>query len=148
MKFSTLCLRIIGLSGTSATVTPVSASGVAASILEDENNKGSSRTAAAKKQGVECTLANTANVQKSAADVGVLSSCGVGELCVEDSTSKMGGRCELVVSFSNGAAALEPHRELEGCEKCSGSAACSGVADMSKIGCGSCTGDYACYYGE
>ena len=74
----------------------------------------------------------------------------------------------LSVLFSNGAAALEPHRELEGCEKCSGSAACSGVADMSKIGCGSCmgvwacnnlasdvtigagscTGDYACYYGK
>ena len=144
MKFSALCLRIIGLSGTSATVTPVSASGVAASILEDENNKGSSRTAAAKKQGVECTLANTANVQKSAADADVLSSCRVGEVCVEDSTSKIGGRCELVASASDEAAALEPLRDLQDCEKCSGMLACRGVFYKSKIGCGSCIGYSAC----
>eukprot|EP00956_Cyclotella_meneghiniana_P023393 scaffold45543_cov24-Cyclotella_meneghiniana.AAC.2 len=123
----------------------ISASGVAASILEHGNNKRSFRTAAAKKQGVECTLVNTASVQKSAADVDVLSSCRVGEVCVEDSTSKIGGHCELVASASDEAAALEPRRELEDCVKCSGYYACANVADLSKIGCGSCTGDGACY---
>eukprot|EP00956_Cyclotella_meneghiniana_P020719 scaffold36935_cov53-Cyclotella_meneghiniana.AAC.1 len=119
----------------------VSASGVAASILEHGNNKRSFRTAAAKKQGVECTLANTASVQKSAADVDVLSSCRVGEVCVEDSTSKIGGRCELVASASDEAAALEPLRELEDCVKCSGVGACRRVFYKSKIGCGSCIGN-------
>ena len=122
----------------------VSASGVAASILEHGNNKRSFRTAAAKKQGVECTLADSPNVQKPAADVDVLSSCRVGEVCVEDSTSKIGGRCELVASASDEAAALEPLRDLQDCEKCSGSGACRGVFYKSKIGCGSCIGYSAC----
>ena len=136
----TIATAFIAASTTSA--TSVSTSGVAASILEHENIKGSFRTASAKKQGVECTLANTADVHSPDADLGVLSSCNVGEVCVKDSTSKIGGRCELVVSANNEAAAAEPRREL--CEKCTGSFACQGV-DQSKIGCGSCKGDYACY---
>eukprot|EP00956_Cyclotella_meneghiniana_P020253 scaffold35458_cov37-Cyclotella_meneghiniana.AAC.2 len=115
-------------------------SGVAASIHTHENNKGSFLTAAAKKQGVECTLANTADVRSSAADLRVLSSCGVREVCVKDSTSKIGGRCELLL-----AAALEPRRELEDCEKCSSTTACGGGTDQSQMGCGSCLSDYVCY---
>ena len=126
---------------TTTSATSVSTSAVAASILEHENIKGSFRTASAKKQGVECTLANTADVHSPDADLGDLSSCNVGEVCVKDSTSKIGGRCELVVSANNEAAAAEPRREL--CEKCTGTSACKGV-DQSKIGCGSCQGYQAC----
>eukprot|EP00956_Cyclotella_meneghiniana_P019918 scaffold34602_cov40-Cyclotella_meneghiniana.AAC.4 len=135
----TIATAFIAASTTSA--TSVSTSGVAASILEHENNKGSFRTASAKKQGVECTLANTADVHSPDADLGVLSSCNVGEVCVKDSTSKIGGRCELVVSANNEAAAAEPRREL--CLKCYGSFACNGV-DRDNIGCGSCIGFYVC----
>ena len=125
----------------SVSAPSISISGVAASILEHENSKGSVRTAA-KKQGVECAYVNGITVRKSA-DVGVLS-CSAGQVCVEDSTSTMGGRCEILVSPDDEAAALEPQRERELCEKCTGLFACSGT-DQSKIGCGSCIGDYACF---
>ena len=84
---------------------------------------------------------NDVTVRKSV-DVGVLS-CGAGEVCVEDSTSTMGGRCEIHVSPDDEAAALEPQRERKLCEKCVGENACYGV-DQSKIGCGSCIGVSAC----
>ena len=69
---------------------------------------GSVRTAA-KKQGVECALVDSVTVRKSA-DVRVLS-CSAGEVCVKDSTSTMGGRCEFLVFADDEAAALEPQRE-------------------------------------
>ena len=119
----------------------ISPFGVAASILEHENSKGSVRTAA-KKQDVECAYVNGVTVWKSA-DVGVLS-CGDGKVCVEDSTSTMGGHCEILVSADDEAAALEPQRERELCEKCVGQQACHG-SDPSKIGCGSCIGGWSCY---
>ena len=77
----------------SASAPLISTSEVAASILEHENSKGSVRTAA-KIQGVECAYVNGVTVRKPV-DVGVLS-CGVGKVCVEDSTSTMGGRCETL----------------------------------------------------
>ena len=125
----------------STSAPSISASGVVASIIKEENNKGSVRTAAAEKQGVECALADSVTVQKSA-DVGVLS-CSVGEVCVKDSTSTMGGRCKDLVSPKDETAALEPQRERELCEKCEGWSACVNT-DQSKIGCGSCMGSMAC----
>ena len=124
----------------STSAPSISASGVVASIIKEENNKGSVRTAAAEKQGVECALADSVTVQKSA-DVGVLS-CSVGEVCVKDSTSTMGGRCKDLVSPKD-ETALEPQRERELCEKCDGWSACVN-SDQSKIGCGSCMGRMAC----
>ena len=120
----------------------ISPFGVAASILEHENSKGSVRTAA-KKQGVECAFVDSVTVRKSV-DVGVLS-CSAGKVCVEDSTSTMGGRCEILVSPDDEAAALEPQHERKLCEKCVGKWACDYVEDQSKIGCGSCIGIGACY---
>ena len=131
----------------STSPSSISTSRVAASILEHENSKGSVRTAA-KKQGVECAFVNGITVWKST-DVGLLS-CGMGEMCVEDSTSTMGGRCKVLVSTKDETADLEPHRERELCVKCVGDGggteedACTGVADQSKIGCGSCLGIAAC----
>ena len=127
----------------SASAPLISISEVAASILKHENSKGSVRTAA-KKQGVECAYVNGVTVRESA-DVGILS-CGVGEVCVEDSASKMGGRCEILVSADDEAAALEPQRDRELCEKCVGEKACASAKDQSKIGCGSCMGFAACYF--
>eukprot|EP00956_Cyclotella_meneghiniana_P018321 scaffold30456_cov66-Cyclotella_meneghiniana.AAC.4 len=103
----------------------------AASLPRQENNKGSSSTTAAKKQGIKCTFANNSIA------------CNIGEVCVKDPFSNIGGRCELLASASDDAAVLEPRR-IELCEKCVGSFACANVADKSKIGCGSCLGDYAC----
>ena len=125
----------------STSVPSISTSGVAASILEHENSKGSIQKAA-KKQNVECAFVDSVGVRKSGADVGLLS-CGAGKVCVEDSTSTMGGRCEVLVSADDAAAALEPQRERELCEKCVGSGACIGV-DQSTIGCGACMGFDAC----
>ena len=125
----------------SASAPSITTSGVAASILEHENSKRSVRTAP-KKQNVECAFVNSLSVQKST-DVGVLS-CGAGEVCAEDSTSTMGGRCEVLVSADDEAAALEPQRERELCEKCVGYYACYGI-NQSKIGCGSCIGEGACF---
>ena len=66
---------------------------------------------------------------------------------MEDSTSTMGGRCDVLVPDNDEAAALEPQRELhEECEKCVGDNACRGVIDQSGIGCGSCIGLYSCAY--
>ena len=128
----------------SASAPSISTPGVAASILkEHDNSKGSIHTAA-KKQGVECAFVDKMPDQNSA-DVGVLS-CGVGEVCVEDSTSTVGGRCKVLVSADDEAAALEPQRELHVCDeskRCQGNNACLGV-DRSRIGCGSCIGVYAC----
>ena len=131
----TIAIAYIAASASAPSISPF---GVAASILEHENSKGSVRTAA-KKKGVGCAFKGGIAIWKSA-DVGVLS-CGVGEVCVEDSTSTLGGRCEVLVN--DGAADLEPQRERELCEKCVGSSACQGV-DQSKIGCGSCMGTSAC----
>ena len=126
----------------SASATSISTSEVSASILEEHENSKGSVSAAAKKQDVECAFVDRIAVQKSA-DVGVLS-CGVGKVCVEDSTSTVGGRCKLLASADDEAAALEPQRERELCEKCLGNNACVGVDDLSRIGCGSCIGVYAC----
>ena len=128
----------------SASAPSITTSGVAASILEHENSKRSVRTSP-KKQNVECAFVNSLSVQKST-DVGVLS-CGAGEVCVEDSTSTMGGRCKILESADDeAAAALEPQRERELCEKCVGTYACYDVEDQSKIGCGSCMGIGVCAF--
>ena len=63
---------------------------------------------------------------------------------MEDSTSTMGGRCEILVPADDEDAALEPQLELEDCVKCTGGSSCVGVADRSKIGCGSCNGQFTC----
>ena len=140
MKLTTATIFIAASTSTAS----ISTSGVAASILEHGNSKGSVRTAA-KKQGVECAIVDSFAVQKSV-DVGVLS-CSAGELCVEDPTSTVGGRCKVLASTDDEAAALEPQRERELCTKCTGNSACFG-SDQSKIGCGSCLGDFACEHME
>ena len=83
----------------STSAPSISTFGVAASIIEHENSRGSVRTAA-KKQGVECAFVDKITIRKSA-DMGV-HSCGVGEVCVEDSTSTVGGRCKLILSTHHG----------------------------------------------
>ena len=117
----------------STSAPSISTSGVAASR---------SVSTAAKKQGVECAFEDRIAIWKSA-DVEELS-CGVGKVCVEDSTSTMGGRCKVLVSADDEATALEPQRERGLCEKCEGKFACYGV-DQSKISCGSCLGIMACF---
>eukprot|EP00956_Cyclotella_meneghiniana_P009697 scaffold13403_cov40-Cyclotella_meneghiniana.AAC.1 len=87
----------------------VSASGMAASILKHKNNQGSVRLSAPKNK--ECSLVDgfKVNVQKSL-QVGI-PICEIGELCEEDSTSPLGGRC---VTVSSKPVALTPQRQLVG----------------------------------
>eukprot|EP00956_Cyclotella_meneghiniana_P035031 scaffold110478_cov36-Cyclotella_meneghiniana.AAC.1 len=87
----------------------VSASGVVASILKHENNRGSVRLSAPKNK--ECSFEDgfKVNVQKSL-QVGI-PICKIGELCEEDSTSPLGGRC---VTVSSKPIALTPRRQLVG----------------------------------
>ena len=82
------------------------------------------------------------DIQEMSEDVGILS-CDIGELCLEDSTSSLGGRC---FSDPSNPVDLGPQREL--CDKCTGDFACNGVSDSDKannIACGSCDGIVACY---
>eukprot|EP00956_Cyclotella_meneghiniana_P002551 scaffold2969_cov50-Cyclotella_meneghiniana.AAC.1 len=87
----------------------VSASGVAASILKHKNNQGSVRLSAPKNK--ECSFVDgfKVNVQKSL-QVGI-PICETGELCEEDFTSPLGGRC---VTVSSKPVALTPQRQLVG----------------------------------
>ena len=114
----------------------ISSFGVAASILEHENNQGIIGTSATENK--ECTFANEVNIRKKSSDVGILS-CDMGDLCVEDFTSSLGGRC---VSVSSVPVALGAQAERQLCDKCVGG--CVGVVDQSNISCGSCMGDGAC----
>ena len=117
----------------------ISSFGVAASILEHENNQGIIGTSATENK--ECTFANEVNIRKKSSDVGILS-CDMGDLCVEDFTSSLGGRC---VSVSSVPVALGAQPERQLCDKCVGDEyqACFGV-DQSNIACGSCMGNHAC----
>jgi len=136
----------------SASTPSISANGVAAAnAIHESNRVGSIRRRAAKNQGRnsgdECTpFANRINARRNSPDVGVLS-CNVGEICINDSASSIGGRC-VAVSGDNNEAALtlgsSKHRELDECTKCVGLYACDGIVDRSKIGCGSCNGFGAC----
>ena len=136
----------------SASTPSISANGVAAAnTIHESDRVGSIRRRAAKNQGRnsgdECTpFANRFNARRNSPDVGVLS-CNVGEICINDSASSIGGRC-VAVSGDNNEAALtlgsSKHRELDECTKCVGLYACDGIVDRSKIGCGSCNGFGAC----
>ena len=111
---------------------PISFSGVASGMIDHGQGNQPNN------QGGECTTF----VHHSFEDVGV-HSCSSGEMCVNDSTSSVGGRC-IVVSGNEAAFDSENQRKLNNCIKCSGSYACHGT-DSSKIGCGSCIGHAACY---
>jgi hypothetical protein len=87
-------------------------------------------------------------------DTGVLnSSCGNSGVCVKDASSSTGGRCIVTVAgtFLN---SQEGRRQLIACQfadgtsgtKCNGLNACARITDLSKIGCGSCNGNEACWY--
>eukprot|EP00956_Cyclotella_meneghiniana_P016966 scaffold27336_cov35-Cyclotella_meneghiniana.AAC.2 len=118
----------------------ISASIVASNILKNENKQGSIRASATENK--ECTVngVEEVDVQEMSEDVGILS-CDTGELCLEDSTSSLGGRC---FSDPSNPVDLGPQREL--CEKCVGDDACDGLTDSDKanIACGSCIGMRAC----
>ena len=101
--------------------------------------------------GAECSLKNEFKLNDSDADVGILS-CGKEEVCAQDNSSSVGGRCIKVKYSGEVKVVVESHRHLaESCNflngtagiKCDGIDACLG-ADASKIGCGSCIGDSSC----
>eukprot|EP00956_Cyclotella_meneghiniana_P001039 scaffold1243_cov52-Cyclotella_meneghiniana.AAC.2 len=86
----------IAINALAASVSTFAASASASSAVaknprDDRAEEGSIRAAASKNQGTECSFAVGIEVQNSP-DVGVLS-CKLGETCVKDSMSSIGGRC-------------------------------------------------------
>ena len=126
---------------------------VAASVSLAYRTTGSVRATAKPDAdaGTKCSFIAGFRVEQSP-DTGILS-CGMGETCIEDETSAVGGRC---VVFEEDAV-VESHRRLTTCTYadgspgtfCVGTGACTGT-DTSKIGCGSCNGANACngFYGS
>ena len=103
--------------------------------------------------GAECVLKDEFKPHGSDADVGILS-CGKEEVCAQDNSSSVGGRCIKVKYSGEVNVVVKHHRHLaESCNflngtagiKCNGIDACN-EADVSKIGCGSCIGDSSCEY--
>lgn len=123
------------------------ASASISSVAYSEPNTGSLRATASR--GAECSFLNGFKVQVTSPDIGILCN-GVGETCVEDKTSSIGGRC---VDLVKEKVIADNHRELvSNCQykngtigiKCDKMYSCYN-ADPSKIGCGSCIGANACY---
>jgi hypothetical protein len=106
-------------------------------------------TTAKAKEGAECSFANDVKAKLYDADTGVLV-CGIGETCIEDKLSSVGGRCIII----HPRTAAENHRQLTAisCQfadgtngfKCQGNYACEGV-DPNTVECGGCIGDNSCY---
>jgi hypothetical protein len=89
----------------------------------------------------ECSFVASFNLRGADADTGILSSCSDPEqVCVEDVTSSLGGRCAFIASGSR--------RLGTTCTtKCTPASACTGLSQdfiNNRIGKGSCCGDKAC----
>lgn len=89
----------------------------------------------------ECSFVASFNLRGADADTGILSSCSDPEqVCVEDVTSSLGGRCAFIASGSR--------RLGTTCTtKCTPPSACTGLSQdfiKNRIGEGSCCGDKAC----
>ena len=132
MRFTFPTATIASIGGAAYLATSTA---VAASVSVAYENPGSIRAASKSHLGMECSFEKGALTVSP--DVGVLS-CDTGEMCVEDSTSRYGGRCVV----SEAKVAVEPQRELQ-CDKCTGIGACFN-ANQTNIGCGSCIGTRAC----
>ena len=88
----------------------------------------------------ECFFAKRSYLRDNAVDVGILQACSdPGYVCIEDSTSSLGGICILDEMVE---------RELQTtCTKCTPASACAGLSATfiaNNIGAGSCCGDKAC----
>ena len=88
--------------------------------------------------------------QRGEAVHGDLSTLQEGQVCIQDTTSSLGGRCVFETSVH------ERQRELQvgtPCTfkngtfgvKCVGTRACYNI-DVNNVGCGSCYGTYSCQY--
>ncbi|KAL7521813.1 hypothetical protein ACHAWX_006502 [Stephanocyclus meneghinianus] len=99
--------------------------------------------------GNECSIVNSFGFQVTEVDTGILG-CGAHDICVEDPTSTMGGRC-IALDEAGDSTNESPHG-LIACtfkngtsgQKCVGEFACTG-ADQALIGCGSCIGRLSCF---
>jgi hypothetical protein len=90
----------------------------------------------------ECSFLASPNLRGVDADLGILSCSDPENICVEDRSSSLGGRC---MSLSSGRRKMQEATECD--TKCTPASACEGLsADFiaNNIGLGSCCGDYAC----
>ena len=154
-----LNIAINALAASLSSFPSASASGAVTKNLKNGRVEGGNiRAAASKNQGAECSFAVGIEVQNSP-DVGVLS-CKVGETCIEDSMSSIGGRCvvssdEVALKFDTSehmteyAAEYGEAKQCKTCDeagkkfKCCGEEACHGL-DEKNVPCGSCNGKVAC----
>lgn len=120
---------------------------ISGAATESTSSSGFIRATATVKNGSECSFTNGFVAQDSHLDAGVLG-CGMGETCVEDSSSSLGGRCIESRQRQLGA----PENAPKDCEfangtlgvKCSDFGACYGV-NPDNVGCGSCIGRGSCW---
>jgi hypothetical protein len=99
MRFTFSLSPLEFLSGT-AILTVTSTSQVVARVSyaydESVNAYTGSPRAASKTQGTECSFVNAFKVEEAHVDTGLLG-CGRGLTCVEDETSYLGGRCDVLM---------------------------------------------------
>ena len=149
MHFTFSTSTITSFSGAALLSTSTSHQVAASVSLSSQPLQASSSfKALSKAQGDECSFINAFKVQEILAATGILK-CGAYEICVEDASSSVGGRC---IALAQKETYVKAHRELVACTftdgtagvKCDGKYACNG-ANESLIGCGSCIGDEACF---
>ena len=101
-------------------------------------------------KGNECSFVNSFGFQVTEVDTGILG-CGAHDICVEDPTSSIGGRC--IALDEVGDTTTESPHGLTACtfkngtsgQKCVGSRACF-ILGQDQIGCGSCIGTKSCSF--
>lgn len=113
-------------------------------------SSSSSDGTASLQSGAECSItSSTKALQKGVgSDTGILSLCAKDEVCFEDKTSSLGGRCVVLRDEE-----VARERRLVECvmsdgsagTKCDGVDACYGI-DPDTVGCNSCVGVSACKY--
>jgi hypothetical protein len=101
-------------------------------------------------EGAECSFANDVKAELSDVDTGVLV-CSIGEKCIEDKSSSVGGRCITI----HPRIVAENHRQLTAIPctftngtkgvKCNPIDACAGI-NTEYISCGSCIGEASCLF--
>jgi hypothetical protein len=153
MRFTVPTTTITSLSG-AALLVALTSREFAASVSHPHKRFNASFGAFGahvKTEGDECSYEKAVRVKEMHLDIGILGTlgCGSGLTCVEDATSSVGGRCvSLVVAEPVIQSVVDvslPCKYMNGTigMKCAGADACSGSND-TRIGCGSCIGDFSC----
>lgn len=140
MRLSTAPTSLSAAVAASQVILSIRSSSAVAKVISVAYNQKYTNESKSTKE--ECSFISSFNLRGGEADLGILSCSDPKDICVEDISSGLGGRC---ISPS-----LEQRKMQEATEcdtKCTPASACEGLsADFiaNNIGLGSCCGDYAC----